>query len=230
MPVMNAPVPRGRGRPRNEESPASVEDILAAALRSFATHGYDGVSVRTLNRELGVSHSLINARFGSKEELWYAAVDWGYGSMATTVTSAVDPTLTDPLEQLRLIIRAFLLHSAEHPELLGLMNIEAQQDSERLAYIFNTYIEPALAPVARLLDHLAKEGRVRPISLRDFHFLVAHGGAAPFSLVPLARHFDAADPLDPAAVREHADFIADVIVCALEHERAPVTRSHRPRG
>jgi hypothetical protein len=68
-----------------------------------------------------------------------------------------------------------------------------------------------------LLNHLASEGRVRPISLRAFHFLVAHGGAAPFTLVPLARHFDRADPLDPGAVRQHADLIADVIVRALEH-------------
>ncbi len=52
-----------------------MDEILGAALRAFATHGYEGVSVRTLNRELGVSHSLINGRFGSKEDLWYATVD-----------------------------------------------------------------------------------------------------------------------------------------------------------
>ena len=66
---------RPRGRPRAEQSPATVEAILGAALRAFATHGYEGVSVRTLNRELCVSHSLINARFGSKQDLWYATVD-----------------------------------------------------------------------------------------------------------------------------------------------------------
>ncbi|WP_353358403.1 TetR family transcriptional regulator, partial [Mycobacterium sp.] len=33
-----------------------MEDILGAALKAFATHGYDGVALRTLNRELGVSH------------------------------------------------------------------------------------------------------------------------------------------------------------------------------
>ena len=34
--------------------------------------------MRTLNRELGVSHSLINARFGSKQDLWYTTVDWAF--------------------------------------------------------------------------------------------------------------------------------------------------------
>ena len=211
---------RPRGRPRAEQSPATVEAILSAALRAFATHGYEGVSVRTLNRELGVSHSLLNARFGSKKDLWYATVDWAFEPLATTIKTAFDPTLTDPLDQLRLSIRSFLRYSAEHPELLGLMNIEARQDTGRLAYIYNTYIEPALAPIERLLDHLADCGRTRPISLRAFHFLLAHGGAAPFTLAPLARHFDPSDPRDPEAVAEHAELVADLIVRGLQRDQA----------
>jgi AcrR family transcriptional regulator len=209
------PQRRRPGRPRLDDSPASLEDILGAALRAFATHGYDGVSVRTLNRELGVSHNLINGRFGSKEGLWYATVDWAFQSLVARLATAFDPTLTDPLEQLRNTIRAFLLHSAEHPEILGLMNIEARQDSERLAYIYTTYIEPALAPIGRLLDHLVAEGRTHPLSLRDFNFLVAHGAGAPFTLAPLARLFDPADPLEPKAVVEYADASADLIIRAI---------------
>ena len=74
----------------------------------------------------------------------------------------------------------------------------ARVPTERLAYIYDTYIQPALAPIERLLDHLADRGRTRPISLRAFHFLIAHGGAAPFTLVPLARHFDPATRATPA--------------------------------
>lgn len=188
---------------------------MGAALKAFATQGYEGVSVRTLNRELGGSHNLINGRFGSKEALWYATVDWAFKSLVSRLSTAFDPTLSDPLEQLRNTIRAFLLYSAEYPELLGLMNIEARQDTERLAYIYNTYIEPSLAPIARLLDHLVAEGRTRPISLRTFNFMVAHGAAAQFTLVALARHFDPADPLDPAAVAEHADHAADLLIRAI---------------
>jgi AcrR family transcriptional regulator len=211
---------RPRGRPRTEDSPVSTEDILRAALQAFATHGYDGVSVRTLNRELGVSHSLISARFGSKEDLWYATVDWAYAPLANRVASAFDPTLTDPLDQLRLAVHTFLVYSAEQPELLGLMNIEARQDTDRLAYIFNTYIAPGLAPIARLVAHLADQGRIRPVPLRALFFLLAHGAAAPFTLAPLARLFDPTDPLDPKAVEEHADLNADLIVRALEIDPA----------
>jgi AcrR family transcriptional regulator len=211
---------RPSGRPRSDESPASLEDILSAALKAFATHGYDGVALRTLNRELGVSHNALNGRFGSKEALWYATVDWAFQPLVLRLATAFDPTVTDPLDQLRITMRTFLEYSAERPELLGLMNIEGRQDTERLAYMYNTYIQPALAPVQRLLDHLVATGRTRPISLRTFNFLLAHGAAAQFTLGPLARHFDPADPLEPAAVKAHAELAADLIVRALEIDHA----------
>ena len=99
------------------------------------------------------------------------------------------------------------------------MNIEARQDTDRLTHIYDTYIKPALAPIERLLHHLAEQGRTRPITLRAFHFLIAHGGAAPFTLVPLALHFDPDDPLHPDAVTEHAELVADFIIRGLKTRR-----------
>src|SRR3979409_1432789 len=110
-----------RGRPKAQDAPVTVEEILDAAFRAFATYGYDGVSVRTLNRELGVSHNLIHQRFGSKLGLWYAAVAGAFKSQVSELATTFDPTLTDPLDQLNHAIRQFLRYSAGHPELLGLM-------------------------------------------------------------------------------------------------------------
>jgi AcrR family transcriptional regulator len=203
------------GRPKAQDAPVTVEQILDAAFRAFATYGYDGVAVRTLNRELGVSHNLIHQRFGSKQGLWYAAVDRAFGQQVTQLATSFDPTLTDPLDQLNHAIRRFVRYSAERPELLGLMNIEARVDSERLDYIYDNYVAPALAPLGALLDHLHENGRIRPISLRALFFLIAHGAAAPFTLAPLARHFDTTDPLDPNQVAEQAALTADVITSGL---------------
>jgi AcrR family transcriptional regulator len=203
------------GRPRAQDAPVTVEQILDAAFRAFATYGYDGVAVRTLNRELGVSHNLIHQRFGSKLGLWYAAVDRAFGQQVTELATAFDPTLADPLDQLNHAIRRFVHYNAERPELLGIMNIEGGVAGERLDYIYDNYIAPALAPLGRLLDHLRKEGRVRPISIRALFFLIAHGAAAPFTLAPLARRFDDADPLDPSQVAEQAALTADVITSGL---------------
>jgi AcrR family transcriptional regulator len=206
---------RRTGRPKAKDAPVKVEQILDAAFRAFATYGYDGVAVRTLNRELGVSHNLIHQRFGSKQGLWYAAVDRSFGQQVTELATAFDPTLADPLDQLNHAIRRFVHYSAERPELLGLMNIEARVDSERLDYIYDNYVAPALAPLGLLLDHLHKKGRIRPISLRALFFLIAHGAAAPFTLAPFARRFDKTDPVDPDQVAEQAALTADVITSGL---------------
>ena len=204
------------GRPRTEEAPATTAQILDAAFRAFATHGYDGVSVRTLNRELGVSHNLIHQRFRSKEGLWYAAVDRAFGSQVLKLATTFDPTLTDPLDQLNHAIRRFVHYFAEHPELLGLMNIEGRVESDRLDYIYDNYVAPALEPLGRLLEFLTAHGRIRPISLRALLFLIAHGAAAPFTLTPFARRFDDTDPLAPAQVDQHAVMIADILTNGLK--------------
>jgi AcrR family transcriptional regulator len=212
-----APTSPGKraGRPKAQDAPATLEQILDVAFRAFATYGYDGVAVRTLNRELGVSHNLIHQRFGSKLGLWYAAVDRAFGQQITELATAFDPTLADPLDQLNHAIRRFVHYNADRPELLGLMNIEGRVDSDRLDYIYDNYIAPAVAPLGRLLEHLQTEGRIRPISLRALFFLIAHGAAAPFTLAPLARHFDSRDPRRPKQVAVQAALTADVITSGL---------------
>jgi AcrR family transcriptional regulator len=219
---------RRAGRPRAEDVPATLAQILDAAFRAFATYGYDGVTVRTLNRELGVSHNLIHQRFGSKQGLWYAAVDRAFSEQIAELASVFDPTLSDPLEQLNHAIRRFVQYSADHPELLGLMNIEGRLDSERLDYIYDTYLAPALAPLGRLLEYLTSNGHIRPISLRSLFFLIAHGAAAPFTLAPLAHRFDDTDPLAPNQVREQATLTADVLTSGLRLGAARPSQASSP--
>ena len=205
---------RRQGRPKAADG-IPVDVILTVALKQFAAFGYDGASLRTINRALGASHNLIYQRFGTKEDLWRAAVDYGFGGLMDEMRAVFDPTLSEPLEQLRLAIRKFLTYSAARPELLSLMNNEGRQDTERPRYIYQTYIEPSQAPVVRLLHHLVEEGVIRPLSHRSFFFLVTHGGGAPFSLVPLATLFDPLPPNDPAAIEEQADIVSTVIIDGL---------------
>jgi AcrR family transcriptional regulator len=221
---------RRTGRPRTEDAPVTREQILDAAFRAFATYGYDGVAVRTLNRELGVSHNLIHQRFGSKKQLWCAAVDRAFGQQVTALATAFDPTLSDPLDQLNHWIRRFVHYCAERPELLGMMNIEGRVDGERLDYIYDNYVGPALAPLGLLLDHLRENGRIRPISLRALWILIGHGAAAPFTLAPFARRLDKADPFDPDQVAEQAAITADVITNGLRVDTPTVSKRPRRRA
>jgi AcrR family transcriptional regulator len=85
-----------RGRPRILDDAA----ILDSALRVFAVHGYEGMSLRSLNSELGLSHGTINQRFGTKEQLYLEAVDHGFSGLLADMRSIVEsePLPGDPLD------------------------------------------------------------------------------------------------------------------------------------
>jgi TetR/AcrR family transcriptional regulator len=208
--------PRAPGRPRAGES-VDEAAFLEAALEAFARRGYDAVSARELSKELGVSHGWVHQRFGSKQGLWYAAVDHGFGRQAAVVT--VDPTITHPIEQFEHVIREWLRYSARHPELALLMNAEGTQDTDRLDYIYENYIAPPLAPFELLLEHLIETGVVRPVPMRTVFLLLGHGATALFGLVPLARRLDRADPTSPKYVDEHIEAVTRIIVDGIRTER-----------
>jgi AcrR family transcriptional regulator len=64
-------VRRGGRRPGTS---GTREAILAAAGRQFALHGYDRASLRAIAAEAGVDQKLIAHFFGSKQQLFVAAV------------------------------------------------------------------------------------------------------------------------------------------------------------
>lgn len=66
-------MPTGPSRPRN--AAATREAILHSAVRNFARAGYDGVGVREIAGDAGVTAMLVNRYFGSKEQLFAEAVE-----------------------------------------------------------------------------------------------------------------------------------------------------------
>lgn len=78
------------------------KQILKAAMKLFAEHGYDGVSTYALANEAGVSQGLIFRHFGSKNGLLEALMKWG-GSRAKKVFDKIDEE-KDPRKRLASII------------------------------------------------------------------------------------------------------------------------------
>lgn len=65
------------GRPRRGRRPGQPEtreDILSAARAAFAESGYDGATVRDIAARSGVDPALLHHYFGSKDQLFLAAV------------------------------------------------------------------------------------------------------------------------------------------------------------
>lgn len=203
--------------PRRGRPPLRSDDtILDAALRDFATLGYDATSVRALNAELGLSHETITQRFGTKEELFRAAVTHGvHRFVAEFDRELASATPTDDLEHLRATIRAFIIAMSHHPTLGELIHHQGIGDAEREVLMTDIGLSDRLVAAWRLLRRLSAAGLIRHVDLREFWFLV-QGGAGPLHFEQLARMFDPVDgPLDR---EQHIERTTDMIVRAMRND------------
>jgi AcrR family transcriptional regulator len=64
--------PKELGRPRS----FSDEDVFAAVTRVAQEHGFAGISLAAIAKQLGCTGQALNARFGSRMGLLAAYVDW----------------------------------------------------------------------------------------------------------------------------------------------------------
>lgn len=104
-------------RPRN--AAATREAILESAIRNFARSGYDGVGVREIAGEAGITAMMVNRYFGSKEQLFAEAVETSFAVPALiaadsdslahdAATALVERTNPDaePLEPFLIMLRS----------------------------------------------------------------------------------------------------------------------------
>ncbi|OAH10397.1 TetR/AcrR family transcriptional regulator [Streptomyces jeddahensis] len=75
---MTDTAPRRRGRPSRAqatEGPDTRERILRAAREEFSERGYEKASVRGIAKAAGVDSALVHHYFGTKEQVFEAAVE-----------------------------------------------------------------------------------------------------------------------------------------------------------
>ena len=71
----------GAGGAKGGKGRATRERILAAARQAFASGGYAAVSVRSIASQAGVDQSLVHHYFGTKKDLFLAALDVPFDPM-----------------------------------------------------------------------------------------------------------------------------------------------------
>ena len=106
-------------KPRPRNAAATRAAILDSAIRNFARAGYDGVGVREIAGDAGVTAMLVNRYFGSKERLFADAVETSFAPPAVVGAHAdalardaacalvehTDPD-ADPLEPFLIMLRS----------------------------------------------------------------------------------------------------------------------------
>ncbi|HEY8523633.1 MAG TPA: TetR/AcrR family transcriptional regulator [Acidimicrobiales bacterium] len=193
-------------------STVTEADLLDLALDAFADGGYEGTSVRELCRRLGVSHNLVHERYGSKEQLWYAAIDHGFRRLASELAEAALSVDGDELDRLRAILLRYVEATAERPALIRVVNAEAARPGGRLDHVYEQFIRPAHQVADAVLRSLEKAGRVRRLPPAALHFLIGHGAGGIVSLPALAGRFPDDFPGDHGSLTDQARVAVDVVL------------------
>jgi TetR/AcrR family transcriptional regulator len=207
---------RQPGRPAGSDGEETRRAILGAAVGAFATHGYEGMSVRDLARELGVSHNLIHHHYGSKEELWRAALEQGFAPSARELVALVESgnRNSDWETTVRESVKGAITLLARYPEVTAILVYESARGGPRLDFLFDQYMKPFAELLALLLGEPGRDRKsnIDPRAALLFLFsgmtaLFAHGG--------LANKLGGPAPISDRELIRYAESVAEFIVHGL---------------
>ena len=91
------------------------ERILVEAEASLGEHGYHGTRLHEIARRVGIQKASLFHYFPSKEDLYCAVVDEGFGETEQAIRRVFEAEI-GPFEKLRALIEAYVDMVAAHPQ------------------------------------------------------------------------------------------------------------------
>jgi AcrR family transcriptional regulator len=223
---MTALSKRPPGRPKDEALQSRrQEEILAAATRVFAEHGYPSTDVQVIADRLGVGKGTVYRYFPSKRDLFLAAVDRGVRRLHERV-EADTAAVADPIDRIVQAIHSYLAFFAENKELVELFIQERAEFKDRKQPAYFEQRDATCGPWDDLTRKLMAEGRVRDLpldELRDVTSDLLYGTI-------FANHFARRDTPPRAQAEQVIDLIFHGILTDKERKRrGERARAHPPR-
>ncbi|MEU7733392.1 TetR family transcriptional regulator [Streptomyces griseus] len=195
----DAPAPRRRGRPSRSaasEGPDARTRILAAARTEFAERGYDKTSIRGIARAAGVDAALVHHYFGTKDEVFAAAVE-----VTFEPALVVHTVLGGPPEGLGERLARFFLSVWEDPATRSplLAILRSALTHEAAAKVLREFV------LRRLLERIAAELDVPDATFR------AELAASHMIGIATLRYMIRAEPLASADPEEIVAMVAPAL-------------------
>ena len=152
---------RGPGRPRDVELPARRrEQILRSAANLFAQFSYRNTDVQKIADELGVAKGTIYNYFPSKRDLFLATVDQVVRDMSASIRAATE-TIEDPIQRIRVGVRAYLAYFDEHPLFVELLIQERAEFKDRAKPTYFQHRDANMDRYRQYYQDLINRGLVR---------------------------------------------------------------------
>lgn len=152
------------------------EVILDVALEAFSSTGFVGTSTRSIAKQAGVQHSLVNYHFENKENLWIAAMDRVLRQLTSQVYAEIgDAQHLSASEQLRRFVEVYAKTAATSPQVFRILTQQSTQNSSRLDWLMDNYLREQFKRVTKLIAEAQKEGKVIEGAPEHVFYLIIGG-------------------------------------------------------
>jgi AcrR family transcriptional regulator len=142
------------------EAQPTREAILDTAERLFSAHGVDGVAVRDLARELGLTPSSLYNHFPGKQALYEAVLERGIRPIVDLIASEQHGEVDR--EGVARVVDALVAHLAQHPHLPKLLQRAMLAESSGVQELFARWLSPLYRGGFKVVGALAPESGWEP--------------------------------------------------------------------
>jgi AcrR family transcriptional regulator len=143
------------GQTAGAVEPSSFERIRDAALKTFAGHGIEATSLRTIAKAAGVSVGLVQHHFHTKANLIQAVDDYVMSSLAELLGGPLPPAQEDPVADVADRVTSMM---SEHVELIDYLSRVLVENTPTGVRVFDGLVEISSGYWAQL----AEQGLTQP--------------------------------------------------------------------
>jgi len=206
-----------QGRQSEEASEQTKLAIIKAATVEFAKHGFEGSSLRNIAKGAGTTHGLIRHHFGSKDDVFYAVIDYSlevFGQSELEIISELSPEDFQKPEVLIAAHKNIMYNmakiSAKNPEMMRILMHEGSEKTERLEYFFQQ-MDILNEVHSHFFKAVQEHGMLSDWNENNcFLFIVANLGLV-FGLSAVSSHYVEADILSDEQVEIQTERIFNMI-------------------
>ncbi|WP_335937480.1 TetR/AcrR family transcriptional regulator [Streptomyces sp. PTD5-9] len=159
-------------RPKQQRGEATVEQVLEAALRIYASEGEAGLTVGAITKASGVSSGSVYHHFGNLHGVVATLALRSTGRLLEALAGALEQA-TDARSGIRAVVRSYLDFARTHPEAARLIH-SVTADHELMTHPgqVRESQEARLAPVARWIHAHTKSGELADLPVPLIEALV----------------------------------------------------------
>jgi len=150
-----------RPRPVADVPQPTREAILDTAERLFSARGVDGVAVRALAQELGLSPSSLYNHFPGKQALYEAVLERGLRPIVEMI-GAQDRRAPVTRERVAAAVDVLVAHLGEHPHLPRLLQRALIEETVGVRDLIETWVGPLSRSGLEVVSELAPESGWEP--------------------------------------------------------------------